>query len=196
MNKTILWIVLGVCLFLGITWIGSTYNTLVGLDEKVIANWAQVENQYKRRLDLIPNLVETVKGYASHEKETLAQVIALRSAAQTAAKAPDLLTNKTSMDNYVKAQSALSQGLGRLMVVVERYPDLKANEGFLALQSQLEGTENRIAVERRNYIETVREYNIKVRSFPSAMIAAIFGFDKKQTFDMPEEAGIAPKVSF
>lgn len=196
MNKTLLWICVGVLVFLGITWIGSTYNSFVRLDEKVIANWAQVENQYKRRLDLIPNLVETVKGYAAHEQETLAQVVALRSAAQTAAKAPDLLTNKTSMDNYVKAQSALSQGLGRLMVVVERYPDLKANEGFLALQSQLEGTENRIAVERRNYIETVREYNTRIRMFPSAMIASMFGFEKKQPFDMPEEAGIAPKVSF
>ena len=192
MNKTLLWICVGVLVFLGITWIGSTYNSFVRLDEKVIANWAQVENQYKRRLDLIPNLVETVKGYAAHEQETLAQVVALR----TAAKAPDLLTNKTSMDNYVKAQSALSQGLGRLMVVVERYPDLKANEGFLALQSQLEGTENRIAVERRNYIETVREYNTRIRMFPSAMIASMFGFEKKQPFDMPEEAGIAPKVSF
>ena len=196
MNKTILWVILGVCLFLGATWIGSTYNAFVKLDEKVIADWAQVENQYKRRLDLIPNLVETVKGYAAHEKETLAQVVALRSAAQTAAKASDLLMNKDAMDNYIKAQSALSQGLGRLMVIVERYPDLKANEGFLALQSQLEGTENRIAVERRNYIETVRKYNIKVRSFPSAIIASIFGFEKKQIFDMPEEAGVSPKVNF
>lgn len=196
MNKTLLWVCLAILVLLGLTWVGSTYNSFVRLDEKVIANWAQVENQYKRRLDLIPNLVETVKGYAAHEQETLAQVVALRSAAQTAAKAPDLLTNKTSMDNYVKAQSALSQGLGRLMVVVERYPDLKANEGFLALQSQLEGTENRIAVERRNYIETVREYNTRIRMFPSAMIAALFGFEKKQTFDMPEEASIAPKVSF
>ena len=196
MNKALLWICVGVLVFLGITWIGSTYNSFVRLDEKVIANWAQVENQYKRRLDLIPNLVETVKGYAAHEQETLAQVVALRSAAQTASKAPDLLTNKTSMDNYVKAQSALSQGLGRLMVVVERYPDLKANEGFLALQSQLEGTENRIAVERRNYIETVREYNTRIRMFPLAMIAALFGFEKKQTFDMPKDAENAPQISF
>ena len=196
MNKTLLWVCFAVLGLLGLTWVGSTYNSFVHLDEKVIANWAQVENQYKRRLDLIPNLVETVKGYATHEQETLAQVVALRSAAQTAAKAPDLLTNKTSMDNYVKAQSALSQGLERLMVIVERYPDLKANEGFLALQSQLEGTENRIAVERRNYIETVREYNIKVRSFPSAMIAALFGFEKKQTFDMPKDAENAPQISF
>ena len=196
MNKTLLWFCLAILVLLGLTWVGSTYNSFVRLDEKVVADWAQVENQYKRRLDLIPNLVETVKGYATHEKETLAQVVALRSAAQTAAKAPDLLTNKQAMDNYVKAQSALSQGLGRLMVIVERYPDLKANEGFLALQSQLEGTENRIAVERRNYIETVREYNTRIRMFPSAMIASMFGFEKKQTFDMPEEAGIAPKVTF
>ena len=196
MNKTLLWFCLAILVLLGLTWVGSTYNSFVRLDEKVVADWAQVENQYKRRLDLIPNLVETVKGYATHEKETLAQVTALRSAAQTAAKAPDLLTNKQAMDNYVKAQSALSQGLGRLMVIVERYPDLKANEGFLALQSQLEGTENRIAVERRNYIETVREYNTRIRMFPSAMIASMFGFEKKQTFDMPEEAGIAPKVTF
>lgn len=196
MNKTLLWFCLAILVLLGLTWVGSTYNSFVRLDEKVVADWAQVENQYKRRLDLIPNLVETVKGYATHEKETLAQVVALRSAAQTAAKAPDLLTNKQAMDNYVKAQSALSQGLGRLMVVVERYPELKANEGFLALQSQLEGTENRIAVERRNYIETVREYNTRIRMFPSAMIASMFGFEKKQTFDMPEETGIAPKVTF
>ena len=196
MNKTLLWVCLAILVLLGLTWVGSTYNSFVRLDEKVIANWAQVENQYKRRLDLIPNLVETVKGYAAHEQETLAQVVALRSAAQTAAKAPDLLTNKTSMDNYVKAQSALSQGLGRLMVVVERYPDLKANEVFLALQSQLEGTENRIAVERRNYIEAVREYNTRIRMFPSAMIAALFGFEKKQTFDMPKDAENAPQISF
>ena len=196
MNKTLLWVCLAILVLLGLTWVGSTYNSFVRLDEKVIANWAQVENQYKRRLDLIPNLVETVKGYAAQEQETLAQVVALRSAAQTAAKAPDLLTNKTSMDNYGKAQSALSQGLGRLMVVVERYPDLKANEGFLALQSQLEGTENRIAVERRNYIEAVREYNTRIRMFPSAMIAALFGFEKKQTFDMPKDAENAPQISF
>ena len=196
MNKTLMWIAGAVLVLLGLTWIGSTYNTFVRLDEKVIANWAQVENQYKRRLDLIPNLVETVKGYAKHEQETLAQVIALRSAAQTAAKAPDLLTNKTSMDAYIKAQSALSQGLGRLMVVVERYPDLKANDNFLALQSQLEGTENRIAVERRNYIEAVREYNTRIRMVPSVIVAALFGFEKKQTFDMPKDAENAPQISF
>ena len=196
MNKTLMWIAGAVLVLVGLTWIGSTYNTFVRLEEKVIANWAQVENQYKRRLDLIPNLVETVKGYAKHEQETLAQVIALRSAAQTAAKAPDLLTNKTSMDTYIKAQSALSQGLGRLMVVVERYPDLKANDNFLALQSQLEGTENRIAVERRNYIETVREYNTRIRMFPSVIVAALFGFEKKQTFDMPKDAENAPQISF
>ena len=196
MNKTLMWITGAVLVLLGLTWIGSTYNTFVRLEEKVIANWAQVENQYKRRLDLIPNLVETVKGYAKHEQETLAQVIALRSAAQTAAKAPDLLTNKTSMDTYIKAQSALSQGLGRLMVVVERYPDLKANDNFLALQSQLEGTENRIAVERRNYIEAVREYNTRIRMVPSVIVAALFGFEKKQTFDMPKDAENAPQISF
>ena len=196
MNKTLMWVAGAVLVLLGLTWIGSTYNTFVRLEEKVIANWAQVENQYKRRLDLIPNLVETVKGYAKHEQETLAQVIALRSAAQTAAKAPDLLTNKTSMDTYIKAQSALSQGLGRLMVVVERYPDLKANDNFLALQSQLEGTENRIAVERRNYIEAVREYNTRIRMVPSVIVAALFGFEKKQTFDMPKDAENAPQISF
>ena len=196
MNKTLMWVAGAVLVLVGLTWIGSTYNTFVRLEEKVIANWAQVENQYKRRLDLIPNLVETVKGYAKHEQETLAQVIALRSAAQTAAKAPDLLTNKTSMDTYIKAQSALSQGLGRLMVVVERYPDLKANDNFLALQSQLEGTENRIAVERRNYIEAVREYNTRIRMVPSVIVAALFGFEKKQTFDMPKDAENAPQISF
>lgn len=196
MNKTLLCLCLAIVVFWGLVWTGSTYNALVRLDETVIANWAQVENQYKRRLDLIPNLVETVKGYVAHEKETLAQVVALRSAAQTAAKASDLLMNKDAMDNYIKAQSALSQSLGRLMVIVERYPDLKANEGFLALQSQLEGTENRIAVERRNYINAVREYNTRTRMFPAAMIASMFGFEKKQTFDLPEEAGVSPKVNF
>ena len=196
MNKTLLCLCLAIVVFLGLVWTGSTYNALVRLDETVIANWAQVENQYKRRLDLIPNLVETVKGYVAHEKETLAQVVALRSAAQTAAKASDLLMNKDAMDNYIKAQLALSQGLGRLMVIVERYPDLKANEGFLALQSQLEGTENRIAVERRNYINAVREYNTRTRMFPATMIASMFGFEKKQTFDLPEEVGVSPKVNF
>ena len=172
------------------------YNSLVKNRQQVKEAWSTIDTQLKRRYDLIPNLVETVKGYAAHEKETLTQVTALRSAAQKAGAAPDLLTNKTAMENYVKAQYALSQGLGRLMVVVERYPDLKANTSFLSLQSQLEGTENRIAVERRNYIETVREYNTRIRVFPSALIASLFDFKKKQTFDMPDEASNPPKVSF
>ena len=196
MNKKLSLIIILLCAIFGMVWVGSTYNTFVGLDEKVIANWAQVENQYKRRLDLIPNLVEAVKGYATHEQETLTQVVALRSAAQTAAKNPDLLTDKNAMNNYIQAQSELSQGLGRLMVIVEKYPDLKANENFMVLQSQLEGTENRIAVERRNYLETVREYNTKIRSFPCAMVAKWFGFEQKQTFDMPQEAETAPQIKF
>jgi len=157
-------------------------NTIPRLDEGVNASWAQVENQYQRRIDLIPNLVETVKGYANFEKSTLTDVINARANATKATISPDMLNNPEAMKNFEQAQGQLSSALSRLMVVVEKYPDLKANEQFLSLQSQLEGTENRIAVARKDYIETVRGYNTAVRTFPTRIWAWIYGVQPKQTF--------------
>ena len=188
-------IILIVIAVIAVIWGVSAYNGLVTMDENVNTEWANVETQYQRRADLIPNLVNTVKGYAAHESETLESVIAARSKATQITIDPANLTPE-KLAEYQEAQGAVTSALGKLLAISESYPDLKANQNFLALQSQLEGTENRIAVERRNYIEAVREYNTRIRMFPSAMIAALFGFEKKQTFDMPEEAAIPPKVSF
>jgi len=162
------------------------YNNLVVLDESVNNSWAQVENQLQRRFDLIPNLVETVKGYASHEKEVLTEVTRAR-ASVGAAKSPG---------EVMQANNELSSALARLLVVVERYPDLKANENFIRLQDELAGTENRIAVERRRYNETVRSMNQKIRSFPTVIFAGMFGFEKRDYFEAPEAAKEAPKVDF
>jgi len=162
------------------------YNNLVMLDESVNNSWAQVENQLQRRFDLIPNLVETVKGYASHEKEVLTEVTRAR-ASVGAAKSPG---------EVMQANNELSSALARLLVVVERYPDLKANENFIRLQDELAGTENRIAVERRRYNDTVRSMNQKIRSFPTVIFAGMFGFEKRDYFEAPEAAKEAPKVDF
>jgi LemA protein len=164
----------------------NLYNNLVHLDESVNNSWAQVENQLQRRYDLIPNLVETVKGYASHEREVLTEVTQAR-ASVGGAKTP------TEM---MQANNDLSNALSRLLVVVERYPDLKADQRFKDLQIELAGTENRIAVERRRYNEAVRTFNQKVRSFPTNMIAGMFGFEKRAYFEAPEAAKVAPKVDF
>ena len=168
------------------SYLKGTYNSLVTMDEGVKAAWAQVENQLQRRYDLIPNLVETVKGYASHEKEVFIQVTQARSRVAGAG----------SVDDKIEANNQLSAALSRLLLVVERYPDLKANANFIRLQDELAGTENRIAVERRRYNETVKAYNIKVRSFPTNLIAGMFGFEKATFFDVPKEAQEAPKVKF
>jgi len=164
----------------------NTYNQLVILDEGVKTAWAQVENQLQRRYDLIPNLVETVKGYAAHEKETFIEVTNARSRAAGA----------NSPQEAMEANSVLASALGRLMVIVERYPELKANQNFIRLQDELAGTENRLSVERRRYNETVRTYNQKIRSFPVNMIAGMFEFERANLFEVAGEAKQAPKVKF
>ena len=159
----------------------SINNKMVNADEAVMSQWAKVENQYQRRADLIPNLVNTVKGYASHEKETLDAVVNARAKATQVTISPDNL-NEASLQKYQAAQGELSQALGRLLMVTENYPDLKANQNFLELQAQLEGTENRISTERTRYTDMVRDYNAMIRRFPASIIAGIGGFVKKPQF--------------
>jgi LemA protein len=171
------------------------YNTMVELDEGIGAQWAQVENAYQRRADLIPNLVNTVKGYADFEKETLTGVIEARSKATSVTIDPSNL-NAQSIQQFQQAQNGLSSALSKLMVVVERYPDLKANQNFLELQAQLEGTENRIAVERRKFNESTRQYNTYIRKFPKNLVAMIFNFEKKGYFEADEGAEKVPEVNF
>jgi len=171
------------------------YNTMVELDENVTASWAQVENVYQRRADLIPNLVNTVKGYAEHEQETLQGVVEARSKATSINLSADEL-NEQTLQNFQKAQEGLSSALSRLMVVMERYPDLKANQNFRDLQAQLEGTENRIAVERRNFNEATRAYNTYIRRFPRNLIAGMFDFESKPYFEADEGSSEVPEVQF
>lgn len=176
-------------------WVKGAYNGLVKADEQVSAAWAQVENVYQRRADLIPNLVATVKGYAEHESSTLESVMAARArATQMTVDASDL--NAESIAEYQDAQGELSQALGRLLMITENYPDLKANQNFRDLQAQLEGTENRIATERMKFNETARAYNTMVRSFPKNIIASMFNFDTKGYFKAEEGAETAPEVKF
>ena len=176
-------------------WAVSGYNNLVKLDESVSTAWSNVENQYQRRADLIPNLVNTVKGYAAHEKETLEAVMSARSkATQMTVNAENLTPEK--LQEYQKAQGEIGAALGRLLAITEAYPDLKANENFKELQAQLEGTENRISVERRNFNEVARSYNTAVRTFPKTIIAGMFGFDKRPYFEAEEGANKAPEVQF
>lgn len=168
---------------------------MVTLDEKVTSQWAQVENVYQRRADLIPNLVATVKGYATHEKETLEGVIEARAKATSVSIDPSNL-NAASLQQFQTAQDGLSSALARLMVVVERYPDLKANQNFLELQTQLERTENRIAVERRSFNNAAQTYNTYIRKFPKNIYASFFDFEKKVYFKAQEGAEQAPEVEF
>lgn len=173
----------------------STYNSLVQLDEEVQTQWSQVENQYQRRADLIPNLVATVKGYAAHEEETLTQVIEARAkATSTTIDASKL--DDASLAKFQQHQDALSSALSRLMVVAEKYPDLKANEQFLNLQSQLEGTENRITVARQDFNNAAKTYNTKLRSFPNNIFAGMFGFERRAYFEAKEGSDVAPTVDF
>ncbi|MFA5729270.1 MAG: LemA family protein, partial [Candidatus Neomarinimicrobiota bacterium] len=172
------------------------YNSLVTLEEGVNQSWAQVGNQYQRRADLIPNLVETVKGYASHERETLEGVIQARANATSLNVTPEVLNDPAAFAKFQQVQGEISTALSRLMAVVENYPNLKANENFLALQSQLEGTENRIAVERQRFNQTVQSFNTRIRQFPTNIFAGMFGFGKKLYFEAQEGAEIAPKVEF
>ena len=176
-------------------WVKSTYNGLVGSQESVETAWAQVENVYQRRADLIPNLVETVKGYAKHEQETLEGVIQARANATKVTIDPANMTPE-DLQKYQSAQGEITNALSRLIAVSESYPVLKANQNFLELQNQLEGTENRIAVERNKFNEVAREYNTKRRTFPTNIIAAIFNFGDKPYFQAQEGADKAPKVDF
>ncbi len=176
----------------GISAVGGI-NSLVRQDEEVKASWAQVQNQYQRRMDLIPNLVSTVKGYAAHEKETLQAVIEARA---NATKVSLNIDDAKQFQEYMQAQAGLSSALSRLMAVSENYPDLKANQNFMALQDQLEGTENRIAVARRDYIAIVKDFNQRVRTFPGIIWAMISGLRAKPTFDAAAGADTAPVVAF
>lgn len=174
---------------------GCGYNKMVDLEEQVASQWSQVENVYQRRADLIPNLVNTVKAYAEHEQETLTGVIEARSKATSVHIDPNNLTPE-AIEQFNQAQEGLSSALSRLMVVVERYPELKANQNFLDLQAQLEGTENRIAVERRKFNEVTQSYNSYIRKFPQLIYAGMLGFDKKNYFEAREGAEQPPVVEF
>jgi LemA protein len=192
------WIVIAIIIIIGVllySWVKGAYNQMVTQSETVDKHWADVENVYQRRADLIPNLVATVKGYAAHERETLEGVINARAkATQTTINAGDLTPE--SMAAFQQAQDGLSSALSRLMVVVERYPDLKANQNFLELQAQLEGTENRITIERQKFNEAARQYNTYIKLFPKNILANIFGFDVKPYFEAQQGAETAPKVEF
>lgn len=176
-------------------WGISGYNGLVSMDEGVQTKWADVETQYQRRADLIPNLVNTVKGYAAHESETLQAVVEARAKATSMNIDPSNMSAE-QIANFQKAQDGISSALSRLLVTVEKYPDLKANENFKELQVQLEGTENRISVARRDYNESARKYNTTLRSFPKNILAGMFGFEKKAYFEAQEGSEQAPTVQF
>jgi len=196
MKKT--WIILAVIafvIFISVSWFFRTYNKMVSMDEGVKAQWGQVENVYQRRADLIPNLVNTVKGYADFEQETLTQVVEARAKATSVNINPEKL-DAESLQNFQQAQTGLSSALGRLMVVVEKYPDLKANQGFLDLQAQLEGSENRITVERMKFNESAQAYNTLIRGIPNSMIAGFGGFEKKAYFEAEKGSEKAPEVKF
>lgn len=194
-KKHLKWIIPVALVVIVIMWAVGAYNGMVTLDEGVQGKWADVETQYQRRADLIPNLVSTVKGYAAHESETLESVVKARSEASSVKVDPENLTPE-QLTEYQKAQSGVSSALGRLMVVVEKYPDLKANQNFMELQSQLEGTENRINVARRDFNEAAKNYNTVIRSFPKNIFAGMFGFEKKAYFEAEKGAETAPKVEF
>jgi LemA protein len=174
----------------------GTYNSMVELQQTVENKWAQVESEYQRRADLIPNLVATVKGYASHESEVLEAVTASRSKVGSMQVSPDILNNPAEFQKFQQAQAGLSSALSRLMVVVERYPDLKANQNFLDLQNQVEGTENRIKVARNYFNDSAKDYNTKVSQFPSNIFARMFGFQKKAYFQSAPGSEKAPVIDF
>ena len=196
MNKSriILLVILGTLVLL-VSWIIGAYNGLVSLDEETNGKWAQVESAYQRRADLIPNLVNTVKGYADFEQKTLTDVIEARSKATGITVDADNL-NPETIANFQAVQGQLSGALSRLMVTVERYPDLKANENFLGLQSQLEGTENRIKIERDRFNLSVKDFNATIRKFPKTIVASSFGFEKKGYFEADTGSEQAPEVQF
>ncbi|MBI1932126.1 MAG: LemA family protein [Ignavibacteriales bacterium] len=189
-------IVVAVVVIGAIMWGTGIYNNLVGLDENVTQSWSQVENQYQRRADLIPNLVNTVKGVANFEKETYTAVTEARSKVNQIKMTPEMLNDPNAFAQFQNAQDGLSSALSRLLVTVENYPQLKANENFSQLQAQLEGTENRISVERKKFNEVVQNYNTTVRRFPASLIAGFTGFTQKQYFKAVAGSDQAPKVEF
>lgn len=186
-------IIVAAILLGGFIWVKNVYNQMVVSDESVQAAWAQVENVYQRRADLIPNLVETVKGYAAHESATLENVVAARAKATQVTVDPSDLTPE-ALAQFNQAQGELSAALGRLLLIKESYPELKANQNFLELQAQLEGTENRIATERMKFNEAAQAFNTGIRRFPDNIIASMFGFEKKAYFEAQAGAETAPKV--
>lgn len=188
-------IVIAVVALLLFVWGNSRYNSMVTADEGVSTEWAKVESQYQRRTDLIPNLVSTVKGYAAHEEGTLTAVIEARAKATSITIDPSNLTEE-SLQKFQGAQDQISSALSRLMMVREQYPDLKANQQFLELQAQLEGTENRIAVARDRFNEAAKGYNVQIRKFPNNIVASLFGFGTKPYFKSQGGAETAPKVEF
>ncbi len=193
-----IWILIGIVVFVFLifSWYTSIYNNLVSLDEQVSQAWSQVENQYQRRADLIPNLVATVKGVANFEKETYTAVAEARAKVNQIKLTPEMLNDPVAFQKFQSAQDNLSSALSRLLVTVERYPQLKANENFLQLQAQLEGTENRIAVERMKFNRVVQKYNTYIRRFPSNIVAGMFGFKEKAYFKAQPGTEKAPKVKF
>lgn len=196
-NKTI-WIVLAVVVILALMGgcsMKNSYNSMVESEESVTTSWSNVETQYQRRADLIPNLVNAIKGYTNYEGSTLEAVIAARSKATQVTVDPTNLT-KEKLQEFQEAQGELSSALGRLLAIQENYPELKANEQFQELQAQLEGTENRIATARKEYNETVQTYNVQIRRFPTNIMASIFGFDVKERFAAEAGAEKAPTVNF
>lgn len=196
MKKRIIALIVVAAVLLGaFVWVKNVYNQMVVSDEYVQSLWSQVENVYQRRADLIPNLVSTVKGYAAHESETLEGVVAARAKATQVTVDPSDLTPE-ALAQFNAAQDELSAALGRLLMIQESYPDLKANQNFLDLQAQLEGTENRIATERMKFNEGVKSYNTGIRRFPDNIIASMFGFEKKGYFEAKAGADVAPVVEF
>ena len=189
------WMIWG-AVALVVLWVIGGINTIPRLDESVKASWSQVENQYQRRMDLIPNLVNTVKGYAAHEHNTLKDVMEARANATKVTITPETISDPEAFKKYEAAQGQLSSALSRLMAVSENYPNLKADQNFLALQSQLEGTENRISVARRDYIGVVQQYNTTIRTFPGMLWAKMYGAQVKPNFTATEGAEKAPKVEF
>ena len=192
-NKS-LWIILGIVAVV-IIWAISGYNGLVKSDEEANKAWANVESAYQRRSDLIPNLVNTVKGYAEHEQQTLQDVVEARSKA-TSIRIDASTATPDEMEAWMAAQEEVGSALGRLIAISESYPQLRANENFLDLQTQLEGTENRIKTERDHYNEAVKEFNVKIRRFPTNILASMFGFERREMFEAKEGAETAPEVKF
>lgn len=198
-TKTLLTVVAGIAVlvFAGVSFYSGNYNRMVALDEAVSGQWGQVENAYQRRFDLIPNLVATVKGYAAHESGVFTAIAEARSKAGGVMNISDeVLQDPEAFERFQQAQGELGSALQRLLVITENYPDLKANENFLGLQNQLEGTENRIAVERKRFNDMVQQYNSFIRQFPRAIIANMAGFRVKSYFKAVESANQAPEVEF